>query len=140
MKLFKCFCSYSLSVFRVLSVQGQKACLLNYLGCCKFIHGPINESSDPSFVNKAVISLPSSSVSMLITKHTNVCIQTCQLTQHLKTNCITHTHNNSHADPAENHEEKEEPKLVEICNVHIIHSRLPEHLHVSKDKSKLHFN
>jgi hypothetical protein len=36
-----------------------------------------------------------------------------QLTQHLETNGITYAHYNSHADPADHHEKKEEPELVD---------------------------
>jgi hypothetical protein len=54
-----------------------------------------------------------------------------QLTQHLKTNGITNTHYNSHADPTDHHEKKEEPELVDICDVSIICRSVPEHLQSS---------
>ena len=62
-----------------------------------------------------------------------------QLTQHLKTNGITNTHYNSHADPADHHEKKEQPELVGYCDVSIICSRVPEHLQ-SSEKPDQNYN
>ena len=62
-----------------------------------------------------------------------------QLTQHLKTNGITDTHYNSHADPADHHEKKEEPELVDNCDVSVVRSRVPEHLQ-SSEKPDQNYN
>ena len=55
-----------------------------------------------------------------------------QLTQHLKTNGITYTHYNSHANPADHHEKQEDPELVDVCDVSVIRRRVPEYLQSSE--------
>jgi hypothetical protein len=44
------------------------------------------------------------------------------VSQHLKTNGITYTHYNSHANPADHHEKKEDPELVDVCDISVIRS------------------
>jgi hypothetical protein len=51
-----------------------------------------------------------------------------RLTQHLKTNGIAYAHYDSHTDPAEYHEQREEPELVHFRNTGVTHGSVPEHL------------
>jgi hypothetical protein len=103
------------------------------------------KTSHFDYANESAISLPCSPTAQH-PYHFNpyYCINTfialCKLTQHLKTNGITYAHYNSHTNPTEHHEEKEEPELVEVRNIRVIHSGVPKHLRTSGKQTKTTIN